>query len=103
MTVQIQPQPGDPVKVPPYPLREKPTAQKDVTKTTKRNMRRQAEAEVLPWNRDLDFLAERANATWDDTVYSKETLEAMEAVRKHNMEIIDRFDGREIEKQRKSL
>ena len=92
--------PPPPPPTPPYEKRLKPTERKVVNKSGRRNMRRQAEAEIFPWNRKLDFKATRANATWDDSIYEKATLAGMAATRAKNEAVIERIDGEENEKQR---
>lgn len=70
-------------------------------------MRRQAEAEEYPWNRQLDFIQARIASknpkTWDDSIYSPETLARMEQVREANKAIYDRLELNISEKQRKAL
>ena len=87
-------------RTPPYETREKPSERKAVNKSGRRNMRRQAEADVFPWNREMDFKAARANATWDDSIYDPSTLGEMDATRKKNEPIIERLDNQETERQR---
>ena len=95
---------SDPLRdapVPPYETREKPADRKTANKSNRNNMRRQAEPFVYPWNRDgVDFITARANATWDNSIYSQATLEAMRAVRLQNEPIIDSIDQLESERQR---
>ena len=88
--------------IPPYETRPKPTERKTVNKSGRRNMRRQAEAEAFPWNRNLDFAAAKANATWDDTIYDLATLNDMAATRAKNEKIIEKLDAEESERQSKS-
>ena len=98
-TPPVEP-PAPPPPTPPYEKRQKPTERKAVTKSGRRNMRRQAEAEIFPWNRTLDFKAARTNATWDDSIYDKSTLTEMAATRARNEPVIERIDGEENERQR---
>ena len=74
---------------------------KVTNKSARRNGRKQAEADDLPWARDMDFKEARANATWDDSIYDPKTLAAMEAVRTHNAAVITQLDGKIAEQQRK--
>lgn len=90
-----------PPPIPPYEKREKPTERNAFNKSGRRNMRRQAEAEEFPWNRDMDFTEAKANATWDDSIYDPATLDSMAETRKHNGPIIERIDAEEAERQRK--
>ena len=52
---------------------------------------------MYPWNRDIDFDIERANASWNDDIYDPETLAAMDATRARNAPIIERYDRAEGE------
>lgn len=72
-----------------------------VNKSGRRNMRRQAEADVFPWNRQIDFKAARTKASWDDSIYDQSTLRGMDATRTKNEPIIERLDSQETERQRK--
>lgn len=65
-------------------------------------MRRPAEAAEFPWNRDLDFIAAKNNATWDENIYDPATLTSMEQTRERNEAVIARIDQAESERQRKS-
>jgi len=70
-------------------------------------MRRQAEAEEYPWNRQLDFIQARVASkdpkTWDDSIYPPATLASMESVRQANKAIYERLENGISEKQRKYL
>lgn len=63
-------------------------------------MRKQAEALDFPWQRKMDFYKARAEATWDDSGYDKDILDAMTAVRQKNMPIISKLDDELSEKQK---
>lgn len=89
-----------PPPVPPYPAREKPSTH--ASKGGRRSMRRAAEAAEFPWNRELDFIAAKNNATWDESIYDADTLKSMEQTRVRNEAVIARIDQAESERQRKS-
>ena len=92
------------VPVPPYPTRERPEDRRTLPKTGRGKMRRQAEAEEYPWNRQLDFIQARIASkdpkTWDDSIYPPETLASMERVREANSAIYKRLEFDISEKQR---
>lgn len=85
--------------VPPYELREKPSERRG-TKTGRTQKRKHAEADEFPWNRQIDFIKARAEATWDDSIYPQSTLDDMAKTRALNEPIIDKIDAEETEKQR---
>lgn len=100
-----------PPPTPPYENRVKPvSAQKAAKKPAKaigsksgrRSQRRPAEADDFPWTRKLNFREAKENATWDDSIYSHETLVAMQAAREHNAKLIDSVDSKLGEAQRTS-
>lgn len=91
--------PAAPPPTPPYETREKPEGH--ASKGGRRSMRRPAEAGEFPWNRDIDFQAAKANATWDESIYDPATLRAMEQTRVRNEAVIARIDQAESERQRK--
>ena len=65
-------------------------------------MRRQADTDLFPWNRDdIDFKEAKKNAAWDESIYDQATLESMSATRSRNEPVIDRIDQAESERQRK--
>ncbi|CAK1355758.1 hypothetical protein CB0940_00551 [Cercospora beticola] len=96
--------------VPPYPARTKPEeaqrpmkrAPRGSNKAGKRPQRRQAEAEEFPWTRQIDFPEAKKNATWDDTIYDRATLDDMEDTRRHNIHLIEGVDSRLQEMQRQA-
>lgn len=90
---------------PPYPVREKPESRKNPIKGGRGKMRRHAETDVFPWNRqDIDFekakVAAKSSEIWDDSIYPKETLEQMAAVRVRNEPFIAKLEDHITEKQR---
>ena len=84
---------------PPYETRTKPPERKAVIKPTRKNQNKKTEAEVLPWNRDIDFKKARVNAVWDDSIYDESMLADMAATRAKNNKIIEKIDGEETERQ----
>ena len=88
---------------PPYETRPRPPERKASNKAGRRKQGRHAEADVFPWNRDLDFKPARDSAAWNDDIYDEVTLAAMEATRTRNMTLIKRADSDPIERQRKYL
>ncbi len=66
----------------------------------RKNQSKKSEADVFPWNRDLDFERAKISAVWDDEIYSNETLTDMAATRARNAKVIERVDGEETERQR---
>lgn len=93
--------------LPPYPTRQRPEDRRTLAKSGRAKMRRQAEAEEYPWNRQLDFLqarnASRDPKTWDDSIYPAATLANMAETRRRNELIYDRLEEHISEKQRKSI
>lgn len=79
-------------------MREKPEGH--ASKGGRRSMRRPAEAEEFPWNRDIDFKSAKKNARWDESIYDPATLKAMEDTRARNEAVIARIDQAESERQR---
>lgn len=90
-------------KIPPYTPRARPSGRTIGNKPGRRYTRRQAEAERFPWNRDIDYVAERANVTWDDSMYDKDMLEEMAKTRARNAVTIKRTENdEETDEQRES-
>ena len=57
----------------------------------------------MPWHRDIDFVAARADATWDESGYDSALHENMAAVRQQNMPVIKKMDAALLDKQRKLI
>ncbi|EME49310.1 hypothetical protein DOTSEDRAFT_49600 [Dothistroma septosporum NZE10] len=91
--------PPPPPPTPPYELRQKPK-ERVGKNAPRKGARRQAEAEEFPWTRQIDFAAEKAQATWDDSVYDPVALREMVATRLRNVAIIDELDAKVQEQQR---
>ena len=90
----------DPAIVPPYEVRDKPDSdsRSKLSKTTSR--RRQAEPNVYPWNRNLDFAAEKTKATWNRSIYTQETLVTMEKIRAKNAKYFQRKESEDMSKSK---
>lgn len=92
---------------PPYPARDRPDQRKTVGKAGRGKVRRQAEADEFPWNRDLDFLSARdalqTKDSWDDSVYDAAMLAEMAEVRKNNEPVVAKLEDEITAKQSKSL
>lgn len=86
-----------PPPTPPYDVRGKPSAlprkEKPKLDAGKRNIRRQAEADTLPWNRQMDFVKAKAEATWDTSGYDDKVLDAMAETRRLNMPKVFDWDA----------
>ena len=95
------PTPPPPPPTPPYKQITRPGDKTKVNKSGKRNQRRQAEAEVYPWHRDIKFQMAKELASWDDSGYDPEVLEAMARTRDINRPYIQKADDDLNEKQRK--
>lgn len=91
--------PPPPPPTPPYELRQKPK-ERVGKNAPRKGARRQAEAEEFPWTRQIDFAAEKARATWDDSVYDPVALREMDATRARNVAIIDELDAKVQVQQR---
>ncbi|KAK5112125.1 hypothetical protein LTR62_004468 [Meristemomyces frigidus] len=93
-----------PPRIPPFEKLERPAGpEKRVAATTsKRGARKQAECEEFPWHRDLDFVVEKANATWNEGFYEPSILNQMSMIRALNVPIIIAIDEELAEKQRLS-
>lgn len=94
--------PEPPPPTPPYPKRQKPAEAESKLKTNRRIKRKQAEADDFPWTRQMDFATAKAYADWDMSIYSKQRLDEMEAVRKRNAPAIELVDKGKDDQQRRS-
>ena len=91
-----RPKPIDPSKPPKKP--------RNTVKGGRRpSQRRPAEADDFPWIRELNFHEAKANASWDESIYSVETLNGMRAARERNAAAIDGVDAKLGEAQRKPI
>ncbi|EMC94965.1 hypothetical protein BAUCODRAFT_149005 [Baudoinia panamericana UAMH 10762] len=95
--------------IPPYPEGERPSERKKVgkisktaknRKNAKRTMRKPAEAEKMPWHRQIDFVQAKEDASWDESHYDAGIIEAMNVVRKKNQPVVDKIDQELLEKQK---
>lgn len=94
------PTPPPPPETPPYEPRMKPDEIRKKVTPKGRSIRKQAEADEFPWNRqNLDYDHEKTNATWDDSIYDQQTLEDMSAIRKENEPHITKIDNEQQEAQ----
>lgn len=78
---------------PPYPTRPRPGERFLVHKKIRRNLTKLMHLEEYPWCREIDFKQVRATATWDDTCYDRNMLQAMDTIRAHNSAIIAELDS----------
>lgn len=69
--------------LPPYPERKKPAAF-----NLEPNKRRTIKAVVFPWNRNIDFMKAKENASWDESKYDREIMNRMTGIRDRNWAII---------------
>jgi hypothetical protein len=88
------------IPTPPYETRVKPPERKLIFNPKRKNQLKKSEADVFPWNRQIDFKTAKINAVWDDSIYSGETLKDMATTRARNAKVIERIDGEETERQR---
>ena len=88
------------IPTPPYETREKPPERKLIFNPKRKNQLKKSEADVFPWNREIDFKFAKVNAVWDDTIYDQETVKDMAATRTRNAKVIEGIDGEETERQR---
>lgn len=95
--------PPPPPQTPPYAARKRPIEKKPGNKPGRKSTRKHAEAEEFPWTRKLDFKEAKAKASWDLSVYDKETLDDMAATRNKNIAVIEDIDAKIQEQQRKRL
>lgn len=86
--------------MPPYEKREKPADRHPKPKFGRRNStKRQAEAEDFPWNREIDFVAAKRDADWDDSIYDDARLADMAVTRAKNKSVVTGIDDDERERQ----
>lgn len=89
--------------VPPYPVRTRPDTRRTVGKAGRGKIRRQAEADEFPWNRELDFVQAKNDAKendpWDYSVYDRNMLAAMARTRVRNEPVVDVLEKEISEKQ----
>lgn len=94
--------PVDAILVRPYSTHQEPSdGPAPATKKSKSGTVKNPEPDVFPWNRKIDFPAAKANARWDDTIYTPATVQAMQTVRDRNASKVDRIDAEDNEKYRK--
>ncbi|KAK5174961.1 uncharacterized protein LTR77_000097 [Saxophila tyrrhenica] len=83
------------IRIPPYKARDRPSDQKPTSKPGKRQGRRPAQAQEFPWNRQLDFQAERIKATWDVSQYDQSIRYEIDRVHERNKLKVDNHDKKD--------